>query len=169
MILLTLCLSFVSLVSCQEEDKRGYIVEVGDIAPDFDIITPDKTIKLSDLRGKVVMLQFTATWCSVCIKEMPHIESDIWTKHKENPEFALYGVMYKQGADDATQMLKMTNVTYPLAVDTDGTSFHKYAEQGAGVTRNIIVDQDGKIAYMTRLFSEEEFSGMKKAIDELLN
>ena len=168
--LIAICIAGMLSVSCmgEKEDKRGYILEVGDVAPDFDIITADKTVKLSELRGKVVMLQFTATWCSVCIKEMPHIESDIWAKYKENPNFALYGLMYKQGADDAVKMLKLTNTTYPLSIDSDGSRFHKFAEEGAGVTRNVIIDKDGKIAYMTRLFNEEEFKGMKVKIDELM-
>ena len=74
-------------------DKAGYIVKVGDMAHDFEMTLTDGTkVKLSSLRGKVVMLQFTASWCGVCRKEMPYIESDIWQKHKDNKQFALYGI-----------------------------------------------------------------------------
>ena len=52
-------------------DNAGYIVKVGDMAPDFEMeLTDGQKVKLSDLRGKVVMLQFTASWCGVCRKEM---------------------------------------------------------------------------------------------------
>ena len=167
---MAICIAGMLSVSCmgEKKDTRGYILEVGDVAPDFDIITADKTVKLSELRGKVVMLQFTATWCPVCIKEMPHIESDIWAKYKADPNFALYGIMYKQGADDVVKMFELANTTYPLAIDGDGSRFHKFAEEGAGVTRNVVIDKDGKIAYMTRLFNEEEFKGMKEKIGELM-
>ena len=71
----------------------GYIVKIGQQLPDFEMTLADgKTVKTSDLKGKVVMLQFTASWCSVCRKEMPHIEKDIWQKHKNNKDFALYGI-----------------------------------------------------------------------------
>jgi len=42
------------------------------------------------------MLQFTASWCSVCRKEMPHIENEIWQKHKSDSNFALYGIDLKE-------------------------------------------------------------------------
>ena len=52
-----------------EPDSVGYIVRVGDVAPDFEMeLTDGQKVKLSSLRGKVVMLQFTASWCSVCRK-----------------------------------------------------------------------------------------------------
>lgn len=74
-------------------DAVGYIVKVGDEAPDFEMtLTDGSKVKLSELRGKVVMLQFTASWCGVCRKEMPFIERDIWQKHKDNASFALYGI-----------------------------------------------------------------------------
>ena len=85
----------VSTVQAQEvtPDEVGYIVKVGDEAPDFEMtLTDGQKVKLSSLRGKVVMLQFTASWCGVCRKEMPFIEKDIWQKHKDNTSFALYGV-----------------------------------------------------------------------------
>ena len=80
-----------------QADERGYIVKVGDQVPDFDLMMMDgTTLNIKELQGKVVMLQFTASWCGVCRKEMPHIESEIWQKLKGNPEFALYGIDLKE-------------------------------------------------------------------------
>ena len=159
----------ISLVG-SAQDTRGYKVKVGDRAPNVEIVSSDggEVVMLSDLKGKVVMLQFTATWCSVCIKEMPHIESDIWNKFKNSSDFALYGVMYRQGAADAVKMRRLSSVTYPLALDADGEVFHKFADKGAGVTRNVIVDKEGNIAFLTRLYDKDEFSAMVDKIDELM-
>ena len=153
----------------KEPENRGYIVNVGDTAPNFTIQYLDGTTKqLSDLKGKVIMLQFTASWCGVCRKEMPHIETDIWQKHKGNPNFVLLGIDLKEKPDVITKFIEKTGITYPLVLDPDGSIFAKYAEKNAGVTRNIIIDKTGKITFLTRLFNESEFKAMKAHIDSLL-
>lgn len=150
-------------------DAAGYIVKVGDMAPDFEMtLTDGQTVKLSDLRGKVVMLQFTASWCGVCRKEMPFIEKDIWQKHKDNVSFALYGIDRDEPLERVKAFAKQTGVTYPLGLDPGADIFAKYAERNAGITRNVLVDKDGKIVLMTRLYNEEEFASLCKKIDELL-
>jgi len=147
----------------------GYIVKIGQQIPDFSMeITNGKTVKMSDLKGKVVMLQFTASWCGVCRKEMPHIEADIWKKYKDNPNFALYGIDLDEPKEVVEKFAKQIPITYPLALDPKGGIFYQFAEKGAGVTRNVIVDKSGKIVFMTRLYKEEEFQEMKKVIAELL-
>ena len=150
-------------------DSVGYIVRVGDIAPEMEFeLTDGQKVKLSDLRGKVVMLQFTASWCGVCRKEMPFIESDIWQKHKANPNFALYGVDRDEPVETVKAFAEKTGVTYPLALDPGADHFAKYADRKAGITRNVLIDKTGKIVMLTRLYNEEEFATLCKKIDEML-
>lgn len=150
-------------------DDRQFLVKVGDTAPDFKMEMPDGSfVQLSELRGKVIMLQFTASWCGVCRKEMPHIEEQIWQKHKDNEEFALYGIDREEPVEKITMMREATGVTYPIGLDPDASIFGKYAENNAGITRNIIIDRDGKIVMLTRLFDEREFEIMVNLIDDLL-
>lgn len=150
-------------------DERGYIVKVGDMVPDFDLLMMDgTTLNIKELQGKVVMLQFTASWCSVCRKEMPHIESDIWQKLKDNPEFALYGIDLKETPEVTADFAKAIPVTYPLTLDPDGERFALFCDKGAGVTRNIILDREGRIIMLTRLYDEAEFASMVKLINDEL-
>ena len=152
-----------------EPDSVGYIVRVGDIAPELEMeLTDGQKVKLSDLRGKVVMLQFTASWCGVCRKEMPFIEKDIWQKHKSNPNFALYGVDRDEPVETVKAFAEKTGVTYPLALDPGADHFAKYADRKAGITRNVLIDKTGKIVMLTRLYNEEEFASLCKKIDDLL-
>ncbi len=150
-------------------DERGYIVKVGDPLPDFTVLYgPDKEVPVSNYKGKVIMLQFTASWCGVCRKEMPFIESDIWQKHKDNEDFLLLGIDLKEDMHTVEGFAKSIPVTYPITLDPDGERFALFCGPDAGVTRNIIVDRDGKMVMLTRLYEEEEFAQMCKLIDSLL-
>ena len=159
-------------VQAQEEakaDSVGYIVKVGDMAPDFTaVLTDGSKVTLSELRGKVVMLQFTASWCGVCRKEMPFIESDIWQKHKNNKDFALIGIDRDEPLDKVIAFAKQTGVTYPMALDPGADIFAKYALRKAGITRNVLIDRNGRIVKLTRLYNPEEFAELVKEIDKIL-
>ena len=150
-------------------DREKYIVKIGNMAPDFTVtLTDGKSVSLSALRGKVVMLQFTASWCGVCRKEMPFIEKDIWLKHKNNPEFALIGIDRDEPLDKVLAFAKTTGVTYPLGLDPGADIFAKYALRNSGITRNVLIDREGKIVKLTRLYNEEEFASLVRQIDEML-
>lgn len=152
-----------------QADSTGYIVRLGEMTPDFTItLTDGKQVSLSSLRGKVVMLQFTASWCGVCRKEMPFIEKDIWLKHKNNPEFALIGIDRDEPLDKVLAFAKSTGVTYPLGLDPGADIFAKYALRESGITRNVLIDREGRIVKLTRLYNEEEFTSLAQKINEML-
>ncbi|MEI3445953.1 MAG: TlpA disulfide reductase family protein [Bacteroides thetaiotaomicron] len=152
-----------------QADSTGYIVRIGEMAPDFTItLTDGKQVTLSSLRGKVVMLQFTASWCGVCRKEMPFIEKDIWLKHKDNADFALIGIDRDEPLEKVLAFAKSTGVTYPLGLDPGADIFAKYALRDAGITRNVLIDREGKIVKLTRLYNEEEFASLVQQINEML-
>ena len=157
-----------SLAKAQQDD-RGYIVKVGEKAPNIELLFPDGTKKqLKDLKGKVIMIQFTASWCGVCRKEMPFIEKDIWLKHKDNSAFVLIGIDRDEPLDKVIAFGKSTGVTYPLGLDPGADIFAKYALRNAGITRNVLIDKDGRIVMLTRLYNEKEFAALTKKIDEML-
>ncbi len=151
-----------------EPQDRGYIVKVGDKAPDVSLfmLTGD-TIKLSELRDKIVVLQFTASWCSVCRKEMPHLEKEVWQRFKDQ-NFILIGVDYDEPINKVKAFKEQMKVTYPFSLDPHADIFGKFANKKAGVTRNVVIDTTGTIVYLTRLYDTKEFDGMVKKIEELL-
>ena len=149
--------------------ENNYLVKVGDMAPDFTLKLADgNEFTLSKNRGKVVMLQFTASWCGVCRKEMPFIEKDIWQRHKDNSDFVLVGIDREEPLETVMKFAESTGVTYPLALDTNADVFASYAERKAGITRNILIDKDGRIVMLTRLFNEDEFNALVQKIDAML-
>ena len=159
---------FAKMVKKPGIDSRGYIVNIGDIAPNFtmEYLNGEK-VTLSDLRGKVVVLQFTASWCSVCRKEMPHLEKDVWKQFKEK-DLVLIGVDRDEPIETVKQFQKDIGTTYPLALDPGAKIFGLFADKNSGVTRNVVIDQQGKIVFLTRLFEKDEYDQMIEVIKSLL-
>ena len=165
--------SVASTVSTTTQDtivyEHEYIVKVGDIAPDFTLsYTDGKPFSLSALRGKDIMLQFTASWCGICRGEMPHIESRIWQPHKENPDFVLVGVDREETREVVEKYTAQLGTTYPIILDEKGDVFAQYALRKSGITRNVLIDRDGRIVKLTRRFVEPEFDDLVTTIDSLL-
>jgi len=163
---------FYFLLVCftySQNNERGYIISVGDKAPLFKTKTSSGEIfDLEKHKGKIVMLQFTASWCSVCIKEMPYIENEIWQIHKDSDDFLLVGIDKGESIEMINKLINKTNVTYPICLDEKSEIFELYAEKKAGVTRNVIIDRDGKVIFLTRLFDHNEFNEMKDIISKSL-
>ncbi len=158
-----------SAAFAQSKSDRGYHVKVGDKVPNIVLhLTNGTTTSLQQLRGKVVVLQFTASWCSVCRREMPHLESEIWQVFK-NKDFVLIGVDYDEPLDKVKAFEKEMKVTYPFALDPGAKIFTQFAYKGAGVTRNVVIDPTGKIVFLTRLYNTHEFNAMKEKIASLLS
>ena len=149
--------------------ENEYIVKVGDVAPDFTLhLTDGTSFTLSEQRGKVVMLQFTAGWCGICREEMPHIEREIWLPNKDNKDFVLVGIDREETLEDILPFIEGVGTTYPIAMDTNADVFAKYALRESGITRNVLIDRDGKIAMLTRKFKSEEFAALVGMINSLL-
>jgi peroxiredoxin len=167
--ILILSLFLSSFCYSQTIDDRGYLVKVGDKAPEFSLkLTDGKTVSLKNFRGKVVMLQFTASWCSVCRKEMPFIERDIWLKHKNNPDFVLLAIDRDEPIETVLKFANTIPISYPIGLDPNANIFALYAQREAGITRNVIIDKNGNIILLTRLYDDAEFIRMTTLLDSIL-
>jgi len=159
---------FIDMVKKRGADERGYLVSIGENAPDFTMdYTSGERVTLSQLKGQVVVLQFTASWCSVCRKEMPHLEKDVWKAFKDKG-VVLIGVDRDEPLETVLQFQKEIGTTYPLALDPGAEIFGLFADKNSGVTRNVVIDQQGKIVFLTRLFEEKEYNQMIEVIKSLL-
>ena len=165
LLLLVFPLTFVP----QNEENRGYRVKVGDPVPPLTLEMINGEIWTnSDFIDKTIVIQFTGSWCSVCKKEMPELESRVWQNYKEK-DFLLIGIDIKDTRDRMISFIEKTGVTYPIAWDPEAEIFDLFTLKGAGVTRNIVINKRGEIVFLTRLFEEKEFQAMIDKIDELVN
>ena len=164
-----LLLVFPLIFVPQNEENRGYRVKVGDPVPPLTLQMINGEIWTNkDFIDKTVVIQFTGSWCSVCKKEMPELESRVWQNYKEK-DFLLIGIDIKDTRDRMISFIEKTGVTYPIAWDPEAEIFDLFTLKGAGVTRNIVINKRGEIVFLTRLFEEKVFQAMIDKIDELVN
>lgn len=158
----------VGILLSQPAYEHQFRVKIGDMAPDFTVREVDgAAYRLSDLRGRIVVLQFTASWCSVCREEMPHLEREVWRVWRDEG-LLLIGIDRDEPPETVRAFARQTGITYPLALDPGARIFEKYAEIDSGVTRNVVIDREGRIIFLTRLFDREEFDAMKARIEQEL-
>jgi peroxiredoxin len=163
-----LFLAIPSLLYSQNMDSRGYLVKQGEMAPDFEFeLLSGELVNNKSLLGKTAVLQFTASWCSVCRKEMPQLELEVWQKFK-NEDFILIGIDLKEDVSTTKDFAQKMGVTYPMASDLSGDIFALFAGPKEGVTRNIVLNDKGEIIFLTRLFELNEFEEMIYIIDQEL-
>jgi thiol-disulfide isomerase/thioredoxin len=108
----------------------------------FTLKTLDgKQMSLSELRGKVVFLNFWATWCGPCRQEMPSMEALYQRFKNSGLEFAAVDIMEKE--PDVGAYIKQNNINFPIALDADGNVSKNYRIQGIPAT--FIINRNGKI------------------------
>ncbi len=120
-------------------------VEVGKMAPDFTLASASgKNLRLADYRGKVVLVNFWATWCAPCRKELPYLEA-LYKKYK-GKGFVLLGVNVDKNPDVAREMAAEFKVTFPVLFDNLQKVSKRYKLRAMPST--VIIDRSGKVRYV---------------------
>ncbi len=143
---------------------------VGKVAPDFSLPSLDesKTVQLSDFRGKVVFLNFWATWCKPCKEEMPSME--VLYKNFEKDGFVVLAVSIDRVTTkkDIPPFVKSLGLSFPILVDSWGQTDKRYKLMG--VPETYIIDQQGVLREKligprdwTRLDNLQVITGLLKA------
>ena len=142
--------------------------KVGDSVPVFSFeIEKGKLVNIRDFKGKLILINLFATWCPPCNAELPEIQSKIWDKHKDNPNFAFFVFGREEGWEKLLPYKEKKGFTFPILPDLKKDVFSKFAKQY--IPRNILIDQNGKIIYQSLGFEEKEFNNLIKLIDNQLN
>ncbi len=118
--------------------------KVGKTAPEFSLTDlEDKTIRLSDFRGKVVFLNFWATWCKPCREEMPSMEVLHKNFAKDGLVVLAVSIDRVTTTKDIPPFIKSMNLSFPVLVDSWGKTDMPYKRMG--VPETFIIDQQGVI------------------------
>lgn len=144
----------------------GTRVRVGQQVPAFKVEMMDgKTIDIASLKGKVVLVNFWATWCPPCRAELKRVPKEI-VENFAKDDFALIAISRGEKRDVVEKFLAKEGYTFPAGLDPDGKIFALFADEG--IPRNFVVDKAGKIAFTSIGYDEEEFPELVEKIAELL-
>jgi peroxiredoxin len=114
----------------------------GFLAPDFTLTTLEgDTVRLSDLRGQPVLINFWASWCGPCRSEMPHIQAAHETHSKDG--LVVLGVDQMESPPAVARFVNEFNLTFLIPMDSDGKVSRAY--QARGLPTSFFVDADGII------------------------
>lgn len=125
-------------------------VEVGQPAPDFALGSrvAGETLKLSDYRGQVVVLNFWASWCGPCRQEMPEFQEE-YARHTLARDLTILGVnaLSLDSREDAERFIEEVEVTFPIAFDASGEVGERYRVRGLPST--FFIDRGGVVRAAT--------------------
>ncbi|MCZ0755729.1 TlpA family protein disulfide reductase [Anoxybacillus sp. J5B_2022] len=125
------------------EQNQEVGLSVGDTAPDFVLKTlNDEQIRLSQLRGKPVIINFWATWCPPCQREMPDLEK-FYNDYKQHVEFLSVNLTSQDSREKVAPFLQQYGITFPVVLDTKGKILKLYNIQTIPTT--YILDKNGVI------------------------
>jgi peroxiredoxin len=157
---------FSSFTFAQDDLELTTLLKVGNNLPAFT--TPSlsgKTFSSDELKGKVVLINFWATWCPPCRAEMPLLQKNIFERIKDK-NFAMIGISRGENADTVKNFIDKYKYTFPIYLDTNSKVYKLFASKY--IPRSFVIGKDGKVKMATVGFKKEEFEEMRTLIQKEL-
>lgn len=150
-----------------EPDIEGTtLVKAGMEAPDFSVELFDGgTLTLSELKGKVVWLNFWATWCPPCRAELKRVQTDI-VDHFAGKEFLFLPISRQDTREQVAAFREQNGYTFTMGLDPDRAIYDRFASNY--IPRNFLIDQQGRVVMTSVGYEPEEFEAMIRKAEELL-
>ena len=152
--------------SAETDTESTTLVKAGETAPDFTVELVDGSqLSLKELRGKVVLLNFWATWCPPCRQELTRVQKDIIDRFA-GKEFVFPPVSRGEKRETVEAFREKTGYTFPMGLDSARTVYDRYASNY--IPRNFLIDKEGKVVLATVGYDEEEFDALIRTIEKTL-
>ena len=158
---------FIFCITLSAQDKDD-VVKKGDKMPEFQLTSAvNGNVDSKDLKGKVVLINIFATWCTPCQLELAEIKNQLWPKYKDNSNFVMLTVGREHSDEELTKYNEKKGFTFPLFPDPARDFTSKFALKS--IPRSYLVDKTGKIIYASIGFQKKEFENLMNLIEAELN
>jgi peroxiredoxin len=151
----------------QTDKDSTNLLKVGSDMPEFTLQSIDgKTLNSEDLFGKVVLINFFATWCAPCNLELPVVDKEIWAKYKDNKDFVLIIIDREEKLEKVKAFVEKKEWTMPFYLDEKKEVYEKFATRF--IPRNYLFDKQGTLILNSKGYEKEDFNVLKIEIANLL-
>lgn len=158
-----LVLGTLARVNAQEKET---LVKVGDDVPEFVVEMFDgQKINIKDLKGKIVLINFWATWCPPCQEELKRVQKEIIDRFK-GKDFVFLAISREESKEQVKKFRERNGYTFPMGLDPERRIYSKFAT--ATIPRNFIIDKKGKIVEIEVGYTKEAFAKMIEKLERLL-
>ena len=154
------------IASAQGDVERTTLLKKGMDVPEFSVRMLDgTTLTSAELEGKVVLVNFWATWCPPCQEELKRVQKEIIDRFK-GKDFVFLAISREESKEQVKKFRERNGYTFPMGLDPERKIYSKFAT--ATIPRNFIIDKKGKIVEIEVGYTKEAFAKMIEKLESLL-
>ncbi|MCD8264022.1 MAG: TlpA family protein disulfide reductase [Tannerellaceae bacterium] len=159
-----ICTAFIARAQATDESDR---IKTGDTMPAFTIVFNNgNKLESAAFKGKVVLVNFFATWCPPCQKELAEVQQVLWSKYENNKDFVLLVVGREHSDAELAAYNEKKGFTFPLYPDKNRAIYSAFAN--SLIPRCYLIGKEGKVVYTSKGYKEEDFKELMEQIEKEL-